>query len=84
MVHAFSQKHTGQISWEEIKYAVLRNFGGLASVNPVEIFQKRVDNTAQVIAKCFGSNDSYKKALECSFPILVIINRFLNIPIWQK
>ena len=40
MVYGFAHKSGSVPTWREMKHAILRNFGGLDGVEPVEIFEK--------------------------------------------
>lgn len=40
-----SKQRSKTLTWPQIEYAVLRNFGGLDLVDPVSFFRKRLQNT---------------------------------------
>lgn len=40
MVHAFSERNHNMPTWRQLEHAILRNFGGLDRVQPVEVFGK--------------------------------------------
>lgn len=42
MVYGFSKRSKAQPTWFELKHSILRNFGGLESVDPVEIFSQHI------------------------------------------
>lgn len=39
-MHFFATKAGTTPSWRQLEHAIMRNFGGLESVNPVEVFQE--------------------------------------------
>ncbi|XP_041350668.1 E3 ubiquitin-protein ligase rnf213-alpha-like [Gigantopelta aegis] len=42
MVYAFVAKQDRPLCWHQLEHSVLRNFGGLDTVDPVKIFQKKI------------------------------------------
>ncbi|KAL5009497.1 hypothetical protein ScPMuIL_011802, partial [Solemya velum] len=42
MVYAFAEHSNSTPTWHQLKHAILRNFGGLEIVNPVEAFKKNL------------------------------------------
>ena len=51
MVFGFSSRSSSMPTWRELQHAILRNFGGLDDVKPVEVFAKhlrQIDTDAAV------------------------------------
>ena len=50
MVYSFAEKSDKKPTWHELKHAILRNFGGLDKINPVEVFENtlQADTNAEV------------------------------------
>ena len=42
MVYAFAAKQHRPLCWHQLEHSVLRNFGGLDTVDPVQIFKDHV------------------------------------------
>jgi hypothetical protein len=42
MVYHFSKRSRQPPTWFELKHAILRNFGGMDHVNPLEVFEKHL------------------------------------------
>ncbi|XP_041346957.1 E3 ubiquitin-protein ligase RNF213-like, partial [Gigantopelta aegis] len=42
MVYAFAAKQHRPLCWHQLEHSVLRNFGGLDTVDPVEVFQENI------------------------------------------
>ena len=42
MLNEFSKKGKSEVTWNEMKHAILRNFDGLQNVNPVHIFDQNL------------------------------------------
>lgn len=50
MVYGFAQKSGSVPTWKEMEHAVLRNFGGLDSVQPVDVFVQKLAASINVNA----------------------------------
>lgn len=44
-MYAFAERKKQKPSWTQLKYAVLRNFGGLECVDPVSVFGQQFEGT---------------------------------------
>lgn len=53
MVFGFANKSNSTPTWRELRHAILRNFGGLDDVNPVEVFAKHLTQVDRDAAVCF-------------------------------
>ncbi|XP_041346956.1 E3 ubiquitin-protein ligase rnf213-alpha-like, partial [Gigantopelta aegis] len=42
MVYAFAAKQHRPLCWHQLEHSVLRNFGGLDTVDPVKVFQEKI------------------------------------------
>ena len=42
MLNEFSKKGKSEVTWDEMKHAILRNFEGLQHVDPVRIFDNNL------------------------------------------
>ena len=42
MVYNFSKRSSKPPTWFELKHAILRNFGGLDNVEPLQVFEKHM------------------------------------------
>ena len=42
MLYAFMASSDKKLTWRQLKHSILRNFGGLKNVTPVEIFRTHV------------------------------------------
>ena len=48
MVNAFAKRsNPPQPTWHEVKYAILRNFGGLDKTRPIEVFEEEIEELAK-------------------------------------
>ena len=44
MLYAFMVSSRKKLTWLQLKHSILRNFGGLKNVTPVEIFARHVSH----------------------------------------
>ena len=42
MVYGFASRSNQTPTWYELKHAILRNFGGLDNVKPIDVFMKHL------------------------------------------
>ena len=62
MVFGFASRSNSMPTWCELQHAILRNFGGLDDVKPVEVFAKhlrQIDRDAPVCSAVMYSYISY-------------------------
>ena len=66
MVYGFAKKSGSVPTWREMKHAILRNFGGLDGVEPVEDFSRNFSWVCQ--HECTGMypvhNETLRKNLQ--------------------
>ena len=44
MIYGFMKRSGDFPTWSELQHAILRNFGGLDDIHPVEVFEKHLQN----------------------------------------
>jgi hypothetical protein len=55
MVLALAQKTDSKPTWSQLVYAIKRNFGGLADIDPVKIFEPHFDAYSRAFkVECFN------------------------------
>lgn len=56
MLFAFVSRSERKPTWLQLQHCILRNFGGLENIKPVDIFCKKliVDRYEQVLNKSYG------------------------------
>jgi len=42
MLYAFADKDKEKLTWKQLQHAILRNFGGMDDIDPVEFFTKKL------------------------------------------
>ena len=47
MVYGFASRSKDKPTWYELQHAILRNFGGLDDVKPIDVFMKHLRNINQ-------------------------------------
>ncbi len=58
MVYGFADRSGNDPTWKEMEHSILRNFGGLDNVEPVEVFRRNLnmDEAVSVIPLVPGDN----------------------------
>ena len=55
MVHSLSQETNQELTWHQLKYAILRNFGGKDNISPVDSFKlfiNTINTDEEVMCSC--------------------------------
>lgn len=49
MIYGFAARTEHKPTWLQLKHAIMRNFGGVENINPVQIFQECLKNSSVVM-----------------------------------